>query len=260
VGLEKPFAKGNLTMLTEAAQRTWPRRLARTAFLGGTASAVIAMLGAYGSGWGLWNFQIGFAFLAIAVVLATAAIVSGLISFFVNRGQPGVGTRSTIGMLAAIGLLAVMGNTISKGSKFPMIHDVSTDLANPPAFQSLKLRDDNLVGLEGGMAQWQELHSKAYSDIQPLHLPMPQAEAMDRVRKVVNERGWLVTASTDNRIEATDTVSPFRFKDDIVIVATPESAAVTRIDVRSVSRVGVGDLGMNAKRVRALLVDLQKGI
>jgi uncharacterized protein (DUF1499 family) len=84
---------------------------------------------------------------------------------------------------------------------------------------------------------------------------------MARARSIVNARGWLVTLSNDSRIEATDTVSPFRFKDDIVIVATPESGgAVTRIDIRSVSRVGVSDLGVNAKRVRALLADLRAGV
>jgi uncharacterized protein (DUF1499 family) len=240
--------------------RPWGVRLARLAFFGGIGSAIIAALGAYGSGWGFWDFRIGFAFLGFGLLLAVAAVIGGILSFFLDRRSMGpMGT--VIGIVAASGLLFVMGSTISKGRQFPMIHDVTTDLRNPPAFQALALREDNLVGLEGGVAEWQAIHAKAYSDIQPLRLPMTQADAMARARKIVNARGWLVTLSNDSRIEATDTLSPFKFKDDIVIVATPESGgAVTRIDVRSVSRVGIGDLGANAKRVRGLLTDLRAGV
>lgn len=243
-----------------SVKRPWGVRLARLAYYGGIGSALIAAIGAYGSGWGLWDFRLGFAMLGFGMVLAVAAVLGGIISFFLDRRSMGpVGT--IVGIVAGAGLLLVMGNTISKGRQFPMIHDVTTDLRNPPAFQALKLREDNLVGLEGGIPQWQSIHAKAYSDIQPLRLPMSQADAMARARSIVNARGWLVTLSNESRIEATDTLSPFKFKDDIVIVATPESGgAVTRIDVRSVSRVGIGDLGANAKRVRAFLADMRAGV
>lgn len=239
--------------------KPWGVRLARLALWGGVGSAIIALLGAYGSGWGLWNFRIGFAFLALAVLLAIAAVLGGLLSFFLDRRS--IGPAGTLlGIVAAAGLLFVIGTTIAKGRQYPMIHDVTTDLRNPPAFQSLKLRDDNLAGV-ASIEEWQAIHAKAYSDIQPLRLPLPPAEAMAQAREIVNARGWLVTLSNDSRIEATDTLSPFRFKDDIVIMATPESGgAVTRIDVRSVSRVGIGDLGANAKRVRALLADMRAGV
>ncbi len=242
-----------------SVSRPWGVRLARLAVFGGIGSAAIAAIGAYGSGWGLWDFRGGFLLLGFAVVLALLAVVGGLLSFFMDRRS--IGPAGTVaGIVAAIGLLAVMGNTIVKGRQYPMIHDVSTDLRSPPAFQALALRADNLAGVDT-VENWQAIHAKAYSDIQPLRLPMSQADAMARARSIVNARGWLVTLSNDSRIEATDTVSPFRFKDDIVIVATPESGgAVTRIDVRSVSRVGVSDLGVNAKRVRALLADLRAGV
>ncbi|MGL5839140.1 MAG: DUF1499 domain-containing protein, partial [Sphingorhabdus sp.] len=49
----------------------------------------------------------------------------------------------------------------------------------------------------------------------------------------------------------------FRFKDDVVVRVRPtEDAKGSIVDMRSISRVGVSDLGMNAKRVRAFLADL----
>jgi uncharacterized protein (DUF1499 family) len=71
--------------------------------------------------------------------------------------------------------------------------------------------------------------------------------------------GWQVIDANEKegRIEATDTTFWFGFKDDIVVRITP-TAGGSRIDVRSVSRVGRSDLGTNAKRVRGYLKKIQQ--
>jgi uncharacterized protein (DUF1499 family) len=56
-------------------------------------------------------------------------------------------------------------------------------------------------------------------------------------------------------VEATDTTFWFGFKDDVVVRVRPEGEG-SRIDVRSMSRVGVSDLGANAERVRKFLAKL----
>ena len=58
------------------------------------------------------------------------------------------------------------------------------------------------------------------------------------------------------RIEATDTTRWFGFKDDVVVRLSP-SPAGSRIDVRSVSRVGKSDVGTNARRIKAFLTHLK---
>ena len=75
---------------------------------------------------------------------------------------------------------------------------------------------------------------------------------------IVSDLGWNVVASDkqSGRIEAVDTTFWFGFKDDVV-VRLRGTANSTRIDVRSKSRVGVGDVGTNARRVRELLRRLQ---
>ena len=69
--------------------------------------------------------------------------------------------------------------------------------------------------------------------------------------------GWTLVAadSAAGRIEATATTSWFGFKDDIVIRVEPDPAG-SRVDVRSVSRVGESDVGTNARRIRAYLARL----
>ena len=86
------------------------------------------------------------------------------------------------------------------------------------------------------------------------------SDAFDRVNAVVRDLGWELIASDrpSGRIEATDTTFWFGFKDDVVVRITADSAGQgSRIDVRSKSRVGVGDVGTNARRVRELLSRLR---
>jgi len=66
--------------------------------------------------------------------------------------------------------------------------------------------------------------------------------------------GWKIVDAEkgEGRIEATDRTFWFGFTDDIVIRIIPNGAG-SRIDVRSASRVGKSDLGVNAKRIRAFM-------
>jgi uncharacterized protein (DUF1499 family) len=69
--------------------------------------------------------------------------------------------------------------------------------------------------------------------------------------------GWELVASDSaaGRIEATATTPWFGFKDDVVVRVRPDGSG-SRIDVRSVSRVGKSDVGANAKRIRTYLADI----
>jgi uncharacterized protein (DUF1499 family) len=66
----------------------------------------------------------------------------------------------------------------------------------------------------------------------------------------------IVSADTAaGRLEATATTRWFGFKDDVVVRIRPDATG-SRVDVRSVSRVGKSDVGTNAARVRTFLARL----
>ena len=69
--------------------------------------------------------------------------------------------------------------------------------------------------------------------------------------------GWEIVESDPERgrIEATDTTPWFGFQDDIVVRVRPEGVG-SRVDVRSVSRVGRSDGGTNARRIEDYLEKL----
>jgi uncharacterized protein (DUF1499 family) len=91
----------------------------------------------------------------------------------------------------------------------------------------------------------------------PALLEQPPAQAFQRAERAARAMGWEIVAVAPEslRIEATDTTLLFGFKDDIVIrIAAAGSGS--RVDVRSLSRVGKSDFGVNAKRIRKFMQQL----
>jgi len=163
-----------------------------------------------------------------------------------------------------IGLLVVgtLWSWWRTAQRVPAIHDITTDTENPPAFVSvLPLRKNAANPAEYGGPDVAAKQRAAYPDLIPATLRVPPAQAFDKALQAALEMGWTIVDSNsgDGRIEATDTTFWFGFKDDIVIRITQADQG-SRIDVRSVSRVGRSDVGTNAKRIRKYLKRLmQKG-
>jgi uncharacterized protein (DUF1499 family) len=146
------------------------------------------------------------------------------------------------------------------GRAAPPIHDITTDTGRPPAFVALvPLRSNAPNGVDYGGEAVAQQQRAAFPDIAPVVAAEPPAKAFERALAAARDLGWEIVAAVpqDGRIEATDTTAWFGFKDDIVIRVTPEATG-SRIDVRSVSRLGRSDLGKNAKRVRAYLQRLRQ--
>jgi uncharacterized protein (DUF1499 family) len=169
--------------------------------------------------------------------------------------------RVLVAALAFLGGAAAFGIPFQwqqSARRLPPIHDITTDLENPPSFEAMvPLRADAPNSLERppDLAKQQR---EGYPDLAPVTVSMPADQAFDRALVEAQEAGWrIVTADkASGRIEATDTTRWFGFQDDVVVRLTPWGAG-TRVDVRSVSRVGRGDVGTNARRIRRYLQALQ---
>jgi len=165
------------------------------------------------------------------------------------------------GALAAVAGLAVFTVALvaqRRADTAPPLHDVSTDLENPPAFAAivpLRGETDNTLERAPIMTEQQR---NAYPGLQPLTLAMPAEQAYDRSLAVAQEKGWeIVTADKSaGRIEATDTTTWFGFQDDVVVRVTPWGAGA-RIDVRASARTGRSDSGRNARRIADFLASLE---
>ena len=198
-----------------------------------------------------------------AATVALGAAVVGLIAALV-AAYAGARRNARTGLAALILSLVVAAPPIvmwNRVQQLPRIHDITTDTDNPPAYVAvLPLRKDarNPVQYEASTAPQQK---RGYPDLAPVVLPLPPAQAFARAEAAARAMGWeIVTASPQElRIEATDTSLLFGFKDDVVIrvaALADVSSPSSRIDVRSLSRVGGSDFGVNAKRIRAYLAKL----
>jgi uncharacterized protein (DUF1499 family) len=146
----------------------------------------------------------------------------------------------------------------ARAQSVPPIHDITTDFTDPPPFVTLKaVREESPNGLKYGGEEIAAQQRKAYQDIHPALVAMPPAQATQRVIDAARAMGWEVVGSdaVAGRVEATDTTGWFGFKDDISIRVRPDPNG-SRVDVRSVSRVGRSDIGANATRVRDFLARL----
>jgi len=159
-------------------------------------------------------------------------------------------------------VLGPPGATLVPGLAMPAIHDISTDLDDPPLFTvSLLDRpawandlDPPKPGSAAAAAQRQ-----FYPDIVPLVLDMQPEEGFEYAARAARELGWQVVASlepplpdAEGVIEAVAHTDIVRFADDVVIRIRPDNGR-TRFDIRSVSRFGRSDLGRNAARIREVL-------
>jgi len=201
----------------------------------------------------------GFSALLGGGLLAVIAVLAGLAGLILNLRHP-TATRKTA-IIALVLSLPFAGFLVSRpiaSGGAPALHDITTDLADPPAFQRLSLRKDNLAGV-GTVENWRAMHTRAYPDLKPVQIAKPVPAVLADAESVARELGWDIAMAdpASGHLEATANVSYIRFHDDVIVRVRPvDGGNASQVDVRSVSRIGVGDLGMNAKRVRAFLTAL----
>ncbi len=163
-----------------------------------------------------------------------------------------VGTILSGALLAAIYALLII-----PGGSVPPIHDITTDLDDPPQFVTLDVEEVSTGPFT--QEEWRAFHEESYSDIEPVIIDKPPREVLANARALAEARGWeIVDADPEAGIlEATATAGYVRFYDDVVVEVTAVADGSTRVDMRSVSRVGVSDVGYNAARIKSFLADLR---
>lgn len=220
-------------------------------------SVVIAILAVLGLRLGIMPLALAlFAGLGGGAVIGVVAIILAIIGLIVTlvSGRPGRGV-ALAAIFLSLAVVAPVANAVLAGSSAPRIHDISTDLIDPPRFAAvLAQRTPAHNSLDRSEREnLADLQRAAYPDLVPLLLDRHPGQAFEDALEAVQALGWEVVsvAVEEGRIEATDTTFLMGFKDDIVIRVREEEGNAL-VDIRSVSRVGESDLGKNADRIRAL--------
>jgi uncharacterized protein (DUF1499 family) len=228
---------------------------ARFAWAFALLSAGVLVAAGFGARFGLWDFRLGFQLVRWSLYTGIAAMVFALIGLAVPRWR----RRRVLLLVATLAVGAVVAwfpwYWQQSARSVPPINDITTDMENPPVFVTLipARKGLSVPTIYPGSAT-AEQQKRGYPDLGPLELPVPPANAFPRALEAAKSMGWQIVATepTTGRIEATAKTPWFGFLDDVVVRVAP-TAGGSRIDVRSVSRVGRGDFGTNAKRIRAYL-------
>lgn len=225
-------------------------------------AVVLLFASPLGYKYGVAELMPSFASLLLALTLAVIVFVGGLIMTVVANRKGLIRDRQFLLVAVAISLIPMiaMAPPIAKYRSVPPIHDISTDGLNPPTFDVvIGLRAEAPNDLEYGSEQdsaaaLAKLQQAAYPQIVTLESDLSVPEAVAQAALVLAQQDLeVVNVDVDNgRVEAVATTFWFGFKDDLVVRIQPTHTG-SKIDVRSVSRVGQSDLGANAARIAKFL-------
>lgn len=244
-----------------AAAAEWSRRVA-------WFSAVLFVVAGAAHRFALLETIAFFWTLALIGIMAAAALVLAAASFprIWNFGDHGAQDAAIGGTVA----LAVLSPFLFAGYcvfAYPQLHDISTDVSDPPlltaAARQRQAGMNPIVGIDGESAAVQQ---EAYPEVVGRRYDLP----LDRVENIVNglveAHGWKELASSrsseGDEPEAVTVTGEFQagspvlgFPSDVAIRLIEDEGS-TFIDMRSVSRYGLHDLGDNARRIAAFLQEV----
>jgi len=229
---------------------------------------ILTFAGLPGFGGGLvlpLTLGLGVAALLVAIIFRIA---------FGRANAPGAG-----GIIAGVAAIAVGGAPMAlvvlgadARSDIPPIHDISTDTENPPQFSASMVERREVSGATNSVDYASKVdprsqrplpavQAEAYPEVQPIEVAVEPVLAYRAAVGAAREMGWRVTTASEDALmfEGTAETFWFGFKDDVVVRVT-ETEGGARIDARSVSRVGVSDLGANAARLQAFSERLQSSL
>ena len=246
------------------------------------------MVAALGVKFGLWPWRMGLGVLIVQwgprLLIAAAVIaVIALVAVLIRKPRRGWQAALIALLIPALGF-GYMGWVRSQSADIPPIHDIATDIVDPPvpSTRLLALRQadaanpvlemrDPLTAAEAyqgprfarfGDRSLGQVGHEAYPAVRTLEVAAPPAAAFAAAREAARSMGWTLVTEDElsGVIEATAETFWFGFKDDVIIRVRPTAGGEgARIDVRSISWLGLVGVGANANRIEAYLSRVETG-
>ena len=230
-------------------------RLAVSALALGALAIILPMLGGLGTRAGVWSWPIGLLLTPLGLLVAVIGLLLGAVALLRLRKTghaPGAAVAGT-GISAMSSLY--LGYLVALSFILPRIHNISTDIEDPPEFTmaaSLRGEGDNPLFYDSEVIG--PVQREAFPGLGPLELDLPPRRVYELARGALLDMGLELVreAPEQGEIEAVATTFWFGFKDDVVVRLRATDPG-TRMDVRSVSRVGIGDFNANADRISEII-------
>jgi len=215
--------------------------------------AILIMM--FGARMGLWEPIVGFGYVRnfmnpIAYAVLALGVI-GLIYQIVTRNSAGIAKTAIASFIGLCLITPTIYAVVKPTKRAPPIHDITTNTEAPPAFLVLdETRSGAKNSLVYGGPKVAGMQKKFYPHIKPIQSNLSAPAAFDKALAIAEDKGWEIVSQDPIalRFEATARTVVYSFMDDVVVVVTPQESA-SRVDMRSVSRIGRSDKGVNAARI-----------
>lgn len=259
--------------------------LARASMILSLLLPIYFLVAALGVKFGLWSWQVGLMKLIVqfGVPLIGFTLLLGLVALVVSviRKPRNGWAMALVGLLIPVLALGYLASVRAKSADIPPIHDIATDISDPPMF-SIKVMAirrsaganpvNAMTATMGGLRAYQapafsriaaktlgQVGHEAYPGVRTLKVAAAPAKVWAAAEAEAKAQGWTVVTAdpATGVVEATAETFWFGFKDDVAVRIRANATGGAIVDVRSTSRVGLSDMGANAARIQAYLAGLK---
>jgi uncharacterized protein (DUF1499 family) len=217
----------------------------------------VAMLGAgvVGAHWHWVTPILGLSIFLLGTLVGIIALLLGLIGIFATRNPMRAAARPRAVVGTVLGVMSILPVVliILTSPKVPAINDITTDFDNPPEFSNAQqLNANHGRDMKYDKAKYADRQLQGYGPLAPLKMPEPPDEAFKTVQRTASQMPtWTITVTdpATHTIEGYWTSRLFHFNDDFIIVVRAGEGGGSLLEMRSKSRDGIGDQGVNHKRI-----------
>jgi len=233
------------------------------AFFDGMLAVTLVAVGVIAAHFYLTPAFFGFQLFAFGFLLGLLGFVLGVIGLLMTRSEArrAARPRALIGTLLSLAVALPVFAIITAHSKYPPINDITTDFANPPEYvHAVELVANQGRDMKYNRDKYMAAQQKGYPALAPGSVTGDPAAVFDRVKTLVASiPDWQITYvdPKTRTLEGVSTTQLFHFQDDFVIEVRPGPSGTSLVEMRSKSRDGVGDLGVNYNRIVMFLGKLQ---
>jgi len=199
----------------------------------------------------------GFQLFAFGFVLGLVGAIAGLIGILMTRSpaRAVARPRAVFGTVASLAVVLPIFLIAMSGRGYPPINDITTDFDNPPEFMhATELADNQGRDMKYDKARYAQRQTAGYGELAPLKVAADPDTAFAKVEATAKQMpAWVITSDDPKAhvLEGVATSRLFHFHDDFVIQVRPAAGGTgSLIEMRSKSRDGIGDFGVNCKRIR----------
>jgi uncharacterized protein (DUF1499 family) len=231
--------------------------LAWLAFFDAMLAIVLVFVGIIGAHFYLVHPFFGFQLFVFGFLLAILALIFGVIGMLLTRRpeRRGAFNRALIGTVVGAIIAVPVVLILMRGGRY-MVNDITTDTDHPPEFsanQNLAFNQgDPHYTLKYDKQKYAANQERIYGVVAPLKEKDPPAAMYAKLKDIAasNPHWMIVKADPDSMtIEGVAISGLFRFPDNFIIQVRPTSDGGSLIEMRSKSRYGVGDFGVNYRRI-----------